>query len=207
MSNVDPFRRLRWGSPRQLATPDVLRARPRLAGLRGHYGLIAVALLIVCAALLLGREGEFVAGRTIAGARVTVVDGDSLRLGRESIRLKGIDAPELRQTCLDDAGREWRCGQAAKSRLAALAAAGAVSCTARGHDRYGRTLATCAAGDVADLGEALVREGLAVDYGGFHSLFSGYSAAEREARAARRGIWAGTFEPPQDFRRRHPRSD
>jgi endonuclease YncB( thermonuclease family) len=129
---------------------------------------------------------------------VTVVDGDSLRAGDERIRLIGLDAPEFSQTCRDGHGKEWGCGRAAKTRMAALVAHGDVACDPRGHDRYGRTLAVCSAGSVADVGEALVREGYAVDYGG-------YAAAEREARTARRGLWAGTFERPQDWRQRHPR--
>jgi len=78
-----------------------------------------------------------------------------------------------------------------------------VACSARGRDRYGRTLAICSAGDIADLGEALVRDGYAVDY---RRYTSDYLAAEDEARAARRGIWQGDFERPEDWRRRHPRS-
>jgi endonuclease YncB( thermonuclease family) len=46
-----------------------------------------------------------------------------------------------------------------------------------------------------------VREGHAVDY-----YQGGYQAAEREARTARRGLWRGDFERPQDWRRRHPRA-
>jgi endonuclease YncB( thermonuclease family) len=46
----------------------------------------------------------------------------------------------------------------------------------------------------------MVREGFAVDY-----MRGGYKAAEAEARAAKRGIWAGEFDRPQDYRRQHPR--
>ena len=132
-----------------------------------------------------------------------MIDGDSLRAGNEQIRLASIDAPELAQTCRDGEAREWACGRAAKERLAALAAGNDVSCRPQGRDRYGRTLAICSAGAVADLGEALVREGYAVDYG---RAGSGYSAAKQEARAARRGLWRGAFERPQDWRRRNPRA-
>ena len=37
---------------------------------------------------------------TLSGS-VTVADGDTLRLGSEDIRLTGLDAPELDQTCID----------------------------------------------------------------------------------------------------------
>ena len=81
-------------------------------------------------------------------------------------------------------------------------AQGGVACTPRGEDRYGRLLATCSTGAVADLGAALVRDGYAVNYGRYTS---DYAAAESEARAARRGVWQGTFDNPEDWRHGKPR--
>jgi endonuclease YncB( thermonuclease family) len=200
MGTAFPFRRLRWGPPRKLPTPHFLRERrPRLGGLSRYFGFLALAALMGVAAFAF--EPWRGAAHTVNGLRVTVIDGDSLRAGNDNIRLIGIDAPELRQSCRDEHGREWTCGRAAKARLAALIGGAEVACTARGHDRYGRTLAVCSAGDIADLGETLVREGYAVDY-----YQGGYQAAEREARTARRGLWRGDFERPQDWRRRHPRA-
>jgi endonuclease YncB( thermonuclease family) len=193
-----PFRRSPWGPPGRLPTPHFLRERrPRFAWLRRNFGFLALAAMMGAGAFLF--EPWHGAARTVDGLHVAVIDGDSLRAGGENIRLIGIDAPELRQTCRDAQGDEWLCGRAAKARLAALVSGGNVACAARGHDRYGRTLAVCSAAGVADLGAALVREGHAVDYGGYFS-------AEQEARQARRGLWDGTFERPQDWRRRHPRA-
>jgi endonuclease YncB( thermonuclease family) len=79
-----------------------------------------------------------------------------------------------------------------------------VACTPHGKDRYGRTLAVCSAGDIPDVGEVLVREGYAVN---FALSSNGYPAAERDAQSARRGLWQGEFERPQDWRRRHPRAE
>jgi endonuclease YncB( thermonuclease family) len=198
MGSVLPFRRLRWGPQQRLPTPYFLRQRrSRFAGLRNPYGFLALAAMMAVAAFQL--EPWHGTARTMDGLRVTVVDGDSLRAGKENIRLIGIDALELHQTCRDARGGDWACGREAKARLAALVSGGNVACTERGRDRYGRTLAVCQADGIADLGAALVREGHAVDYGG-------YADAEREARQARRGLWDGSFERPQDWRRRHPRS-
>lgn len=132
---------------------------------------------------------------------VHAVDGDTLS-ARDSgkvqrIRLSGIDAPELAQTCRDAQGRTWSCGTAARSRLAALVMQGGVMCTKRGEDRYGRMLATCSAAGLADIGEAMVRDGHALNYGRYTS---DYASAEREARAARRGLWQGEFDNPEDWR-------
>jgi len=48
--------------------------------------------------------------------------------------------------------------------------------------------------------EWLVAQGLALAY---RHYSVDYVAAEDEARAAGRGMWAGTFEPPWDWRHRH----
>jgi len=135
--------------------------------------------------------------RLTANTSTVVIDGDSLRAGDLDIRLLGIEAPELRQTCYDAQARGWPCGRAAKARLAALVANGELKCAVHGYDRYRRGLAVCSAGNIADLGETLVREGYALDTGG---ITSRYTAAEAQARAQRRGLWHGTFERPQRWR-------
>lgn len=188
------------------------RASARLAPPRRRQGRLPVpaVLLIVGAVIVVASlAGKIFAppsGAATPGTvftNVQVVDGDSLRAGNEKIRLIGIDAPERAQTCRDTHNREWSCGAAAAARLSALVAQGRVSCAPQGRDRYGRTLAVCAAGDIADLGRQLVREGYAVNYT-FNA--PGYAIEETAARLAGRGLWQGAFERPQDWRRRHPRT-
>src|SRR5919197_5240723 len=70
-----------------------------------------------------------VSGNSLTG-RARVVDGDSLDLGGERIRLYGIDAPEGRQSCNDIAGRPYACGRDASRALAAAIAGRRVTCTA-----------------------------------------------------------------------------
>ncbi|MCG7349276.1 thermonuclease family protein [Sphingomonas sp. ACRSK] len=71
---------------------------------------------------------------------LVAIDGDTLRCGRERIRLLGIDAPELPGHCRS--GRRCAKGdpQASKESLAA-AIEGKATIERRGRDRYGRTLA------------------------------------------------------------------
>jgi len=126
-----------------------------------------------------------------------VIDGDTLDLAGRRMRLHGIDAPELDQTCGRADGGSWPCGRAARDRLAALVTEAETACTARDRDGYGRIIATCTAGG-RDLGETLVGEGLAWAYLHFSRA---YAETETRARAARRGVWQGEAEAAWDYRR------
>lgn len=132
-----------------------------------------------------------------APARPGVVDGDTFTLGADRIRLWGVDAPEGRQVCRDGGGQAYRCGDRARDQLKALIGERPVDCRQRDRDQYGRSVAQCRAGGV-DLGEAMVRAGWAVEYRTFSH--GAYAAVEAQAKAAKRGLWAGTFEPPSAYR-------
>ncbi|WP_163266935.1 thermonuclease family protein [Chelativorans alearense] len=155
-----------------------------------RYGDWALALAILALLALAAARIDRVATRQVAGA-VTLADGDSLTLAGERIRLRGIDAPELSQECSRN-GHAYACGRRARQALAELIGGRAVSCEGWERDRYGRLLARCAAGG-RDLGKAMVESGWAISYGDYHGV-------EAEARGARRGLWAGTFQTPQDWR-------
>jgi endonuclease YncB( thermonuclease family) len=130
------------------------------------------------------------------------VDGDSLVRGTERLRLIGIDAPELHQTCRDpSAGADTACGRQAQAMLAALIRAGGVTCNNLGTDRYGRTLTRCLNGRGEEVNRAMVLAGWALAAEGDPT----YAAAERQAAAARRGVHALLFERPSAWRRAHPR--
>ncbi len=125
-----------------------------------------------------------------------VIDGDSLEIAGERIRLHGIDAPESRQLCFID-DRRWQCGKDVANILADFINNRSVTCEDLGRDRYKRIIGRCTvAGE--DLGEWLVTNGWAVAY----YLYSyEYSRAEHRAKSARHGIWAGEFVRPWEWRR------
>lgn len=122
-----------------------------------------------------------------------VVDGDTLSSRSRRLRLSGIDAPELSQVC-QDKGRGWPCGHSARQALATLMASAGVTCTGAARDRYDRLLVVCRSA-TADINAQMVRTGMAVAYGA-------YEADQRLAREGRVGLWSGSFERPDEFRRR-----
>ena len=138
-------------------------------------------------------------GEPVTGA-ARVIDGDSLEIAGVRVRLHGIDAPERNQDCRDAGGKSYACGRASMRALTAAIAGRNVTCTPVQVDQYSRDVALCTVDD-ADLGEAMVRGGHALDYAR-HSR-GRYAEAEREARAARRGLWAGTFETPATWRQQN----
>ena len=135
-------------------------------------------------------------GGTVTVTRI--VDGDSLRSGDLQIRIHGIDAPEMRQSCVDARGRSWACGKAARTAMSEiLSTAAQLECELRDVDRYGRLVMRCMAGDT-DIAAALVRRGLALAY---RRYATDYVEDEQVAAQEATGMWQGKFETPWDWRR------
>jgi endonuclease YncB( thermonuclease family) len=132
------------------------------------------------------------------GAEVRVVDGDTLRLGDRTVRLARIAAPERGEECADGAGRRFDCGAAAAEALSRLVNGRSVVCLVSGRDRFGRGLGQCKAGG-AELNAGLVHTGWALALEGDPALLQ----LEVEARRAARGLWAGGFTRPEDWRSRN----
>jgi endonuclease YncB( thermonuclease family) len=134
---------------------------------------------------------------------IVTADGDSFRIGNRKLRLKGIDAPELHQTCNDATGAIWSCGQSAHGALITLLAEPGLSCVAEISDRFGRSLATCKTSKTPDIGAAQVAAGMAMsdEFNGLQT----YGDEEEQASSAKRGIWRGEFMPPKEWRAAHKR--
>lgn len=175
----------------------MLRKRPRFSG-RRRASRFWGPLLVAGAALALayGLDQASLWLRPSKTGMARAVDGDSLELEGRSIRLTGLDAPELAQTCLAD-GKPYPCGRQARSVLASIADKAPLDCRIAGQDRFGRDLAQCFAGGT-DIAAELVRLGWALADGD-------YEREQAQARAAAAGIWRGTFQPPADWRRDNPR--
>ena len=132
--------------------------------------------------------------------RASVVDGDTIDIHGTRIRLDGVDAPESRQTCLDAAGRKYRCGQVSANALDRfLSASQPIACRPTGRN-YGRVVAICRRADGTDINRWLVANGYAVDWPKYSK--GRYAGEQARAQAARLGIWRGWFELPCEFRRK-----
>jgi endonuclease YncB( thermonuclease family) len=163
---------------------------------RRHLAITAIIVSVAATWFSGTRSAEDLTG----SARV--VDGDTIAIGSRHVRFEGIDAPETDQVCLDRNGERWTCGIAARDRLSSHIADRIVSCASRGEDRYGRTLAICSSSG-EDLSAWMVREGLALAYVKYSPAYAGDEAAAREQR---KGMWAGAFVAPWDWRHRDQRT-
>ncbi len=156
-------------TPRRRIFRSAVTPRPRRTGARrwvaGAAGLAIVALLAWGGAGLWHRARRApvqpsdaphasppprAAGQIRANATdVAVLDGETLRLGADIVRLAGVEAPSRLETCRDASGAAADCGAAATAALAALVRGKDVTCEIVGTDRDGRLTAACAAGGAA----------------------------------------------------------
>ncbi|HYD86767.1 MAG TPA: thermonuclease family protein [Vitreimonas sp.] len=144
---------------------------------------IIVTVLMCVGAAWLAYSNAAAQSTTVAGV-ASVIDGDTIEIHGQRIRLSGFDSPE----------RGARCGEVNVYQRSALAlsdflAQRTVSCTISDTDRYGRGVGRCSVSGV-DLGEHMVAQGWARDW----PRYSGGAYADEEAAARRdvRGIWGMT---------------
>ena len=128
--------------------------------------------------------------RTISG-KAYVTDGDGIRVAGQEVRLAGLDAPEWDQKAKHRDGYWFSHGKRVKSELIRKIGGKHVRVSVEGTDKFGRLLGsvTCKG---RDIGEWLVREGHAIA-----AYSDRYVHIEREAREAKRGMWAHAhnFDP------------
>lgn len=123
------------------------------------------------------------------------VEGDVIRIGTTRFLLYGIDTVEPPQTCEIDR-QPWECWPAVVRQLQTFLGEGPVTCTQVRPDMFGRILALCEQNGLS-LNERMVRSGFAL---AVRDEMPEYVAIEAEARAARIGLWQGTFQPPDEWR-------
>lgn len=191
------------GYPRQSRRPGK-RSRSRLGRLT--EGLILAGAALAVAVILRPdadaaraevepTRAEAAADRLEGVGRV--IDGDTLDVGAVRVRLYGIDAFERSQMC-DGPQGPWACGAAATRALKDRAEGRRLVCQVLDTDRYGRKVSRCER-DGVDVARALVAEGLALAY---RRYSRDYIDEELAAEARGAGAWNGSFDRPEQWRRR-----
>lgn len=130
-----------------------------------------------------------------------VADGDTLGFGERRVRLYGIDAPELDQTC-DLLGRQVPIGQWAARTLHRLIGRDEVVCYPLTRPTNWHVVGRCHTATIPDLGRAMVEAGFAWDFRRqSHGI---YEDDEASARTGKLGVWAGkaACQPPWRWRQR-----
>ncbi len=162
-------------------------------GIERHH-LLLIAGLIGFALLIWLQEAKF---SDILVGRAQIIDGDSVTINRERVRLLGIDAPEGKQFCTLN-GKRWACGRAATKALRTLVNGRELKCEGQGYDKHSRMLGVCYVAGT-ELNRWMVVKGWAVSFGG------AYEADEIIARRNKVGIWQSQFEMPHVWRRANRR--
>lgn len=188
------------------ALPDIAQKSPvkprHVAG-----ALLALGLIYIGGPILRSADGVAVATvspdaakpvtvSTDISGRAYAMSGDVLRIDRMLVHLNEVEAPGLGQPCHRPNGRLWNCERAAKSGLARIVRRKTVTCAPVGQGPDGTILATCTAG-ATDIATELVRAGYVF---AIRSFFGSLNDAEDQARAAKRGLWQGEVQRPQEWR-------
>ena len=146
--------------------------------------------------ILCSLSSLFLLSNNLFASHVTVIDGDTIRLGDVKIRFSGIDAPEINQSCVASEGKV-ACGKISRDLLIEKVTNNKISCTDEGKDFYGRVLGECFVNGES-LSSYLVREGFAFAYRKYSNK---YVEDEEYAKFNNLGMWSMEFQYHWDYRK------
>ena len=107
-----------------------------------------------------------------------VVDGDTIKIGNNKIRLFGIDAPEKKQQCQKpwlsifflNFNKNYKCGEISTNKLKIKINNKLVICKSNKKDRYNRFIAECYK-DKININKWMISNGYAVAYKKYSKKF------------------------------------
>jgi len=140
---------------------------------------------------------NFAYAKTILG-KAKIIDGDTIHIKSNKIRLHGIDAPETKQTCKVD-NQDWYCGKQSTIELKNLINNQKVECTVNDVDRYNRYVAICFVNEI-NINQWMVKNGWAIAY---RYYSKDYIVEEKYATDNKLGIWNSKFIEPYAYRRQN----
>ena len=146
----------------------------------------------------------------IKSGNVAIIDGDTIKIRNQKIRLLGIDAPEINQTCKMSylkvnvlvLSKKYNCGKISKLKLKKFLEKKVVRCIYKSRDRYKRLIAECYVGN-KNINAWMVRNGYAVAYRKYSKKFI---VMEAYAKKNRLGIWKGNFDMPEKWRKKNKKN-
>ena len=140
---------------------------------------------------------NFIFAKTING-KPRIIDGDTIHIKSNKIRLHGIDAPEIKQTCEID-NEDWNCGKQSTKELKNLINNQNVECITNDIDRYNRYVAICYVNEI-NINQWMVKNGWAIAY---RYYSKDYIVEEKYASDNKLGIWKSEFIEPYAYRRQN----
>lgn len=129
--------------------------------------------------------------------KAKIIDGDTIYINKNKIRLHGIDAPEINQPCILE-NKKWLCGKDSANELVKITNNQIINCNIISTDKYKRYIAICYANKI-NINQIMVRKGWAIAY---RYYSKDYVKDEEYARKNKSGIWKSKFEEPYIFRKK-----
>ncbi len=158
--------------------------------------LLSLIILLIFLPGLPDGSAWAVSALTDPAGAVEVVDGDTLTIGGQRVRLFGIDAPETGQHCATKHQKPFDCGRLAARALRLFLGGAKVRCKARGELSDGTLVAQCFAGR-NDLSAQMTQVGWAL---ADPETGADYRRGELAALATKEGLFKGKFVPPWEWR-------
>ncbi len=155
---------------------------------------ILIFKLLIIFLLILYSSVSF--SEKIIEGKAIIIDGDTIHIGKNKIRLHGIDAPETNQTCTIN-NEIWNCGIESTIALEKFVLEKKVYCEIIDVDRYKRFVGICFANKI-NINQYMVQNGWAIAY---RYYSSDYINDENIAKNNIAGIWQGKFQDPYLFRK------
>ena len=141
---------------------------------------------------------------SVWGSNISIIDGDTIKIGKEKIRLFGIDAPEIKQLCKNKNNNHYACGEKSKNFLSTLinSTDKKIYCYYSERDRYNRIIGECfiKANSLININQKMVSQGHAIAYLKYSKK---YLKDESSAKTNKLGIWEGTFDLPEAWRKKN----
>ena len=154
--------------------------------------IFKLIILLFCFTFSFSLQAQSITGKA------KIIDGDTIHIGKNKIRLHGIDAPEWNQPCTIN-NKVWECGKKSTLALKKLIDNQTVVCEIKDIDRYKRYIAVCFSNKI-NLNKEMVHNGWAIAY---RYYSKDYIEEEEVAQKNKVGIWKGKFLEPYLFRKKN----